>query len=212
MYQVAHQAPGSPRVRLDTLAITCFDKYRPDQPEVPANLRNDTTQRNLGWSYDATAAPRDYSGVIENDSVLWSHPPRDGDYAILQLSPYPYIKLPATAGQQWQWSLALGSHWGNKRWATWQGDMTVLSSYRTVGQRTLASSFGPLTCWLVEAKSTCPKGTSTLETWYHPGYGFVRLRYRTIDGGHLTLNLVKVYDNVFQGEAYLPHSLQPQAN
>jgi hypothetical protein len=162
----------------------------------------------LGWSYGAGSSLSAFSGVLENDSMVWSHPPRDGDYAILELSPYPYIKLPATTGQQWQWPLVVGGHWSGKRWAIWQGNITVLSSYRIMGQRSLASNFGPLTCWLVEAQSACPKGTSTLETWYHPTYGFVRLRYRTIDGGHLTLNLVEEYDNVLQAEAYLPHSLQ----
>ena len=211
VYQAAHQAPGSSRVRLDTLAITCLDKYKPSQPEVPANFKADTTQRELGWSYSATAAPNAFSGVLENDTVLWSHPPRDGDYAVLELSPYPYIKLPAITGRQWQWDLIVGDSW-SRRWATWQGLITVSSYYRTVGQRTLDSHFGPLTCWLVEANSTCPKGTSTLETWYHPTYGFVRLRYRTIDGGHLTLTLIKDYDNVLQAEAYLPHSLQLRPN
>ena len=201
VYQVAHQASGSQHIRRDTLTITCLGKFKPSQYA-------DTTQRRLGWSYRATSAPNSFSGVLENDSLLWSHPPRDGDYSILELSPYPYIKLPATVGQQWQWPLVVGSQWSNKRWATWQGDITVVSSYHTVGQRTLASNFGPLTCWVVEANATCPQGSSTLQSWYHPTYGFVQLRYRTIDGEHLTLTLVKAYDNALQAEAFLPSSLK----
>ena len=201
VYQVVRQAPAGQQIHIDTLAITCLGKFK-------SNQYGDTTQRKLGWSYTANSAPNSFSGVLENDSLLWSHPPRDGDYAILELSPYPYIKLPATAGQQWQWPLVVGSHWSDKRWATWQGNIRVVSSYRTVGQRTLASNFGPLTCWVVQAKATCPQGSSTLETWYHPTYGFVCMRYRTIDGGHLTLTLVKEYNNVLQTEAYLPPSLQ----
>lgn len=208
VYQVARQAPASQQVRFDTLTITCLGKFESDRNDTPAKFKADTTQRRLGWSCGATSTPNSFSGVLENDSLLWSHPPRDGDYAILELSPYPYVKLPATAGQQWQWRLGVGSQWRDKRWATWQGETLVVSNYRTVGQRILASSFGPLTCWLVQAKAVCPQGSSTLEAWYHPTYGFVCLRYRTIDGGHLTLTLVKAYDNVLQAEAYLPRSLQ----
>lgn len=184
IYQATHYAPGSQRVHLDTLAITGLGKYKPGQ--------YDTTQFKIGYSYDATSPPRSFPGVLENDTVLWSHPPRDDAYAILELSPFPYIKLPARKGQHWTWELAVGGQWGNAAWATWQGDMLVMSHYQVIGQQLLATPLGPLSCWVVQAQATCRKGTSALTTYYHPRYGFVRLAYRNLNGSRLTLDLVAI--------------------
>ena len=182
IYQATHYAPGSERPHLDTLAITGLGKYKPGQ--------YDTTQFKIGYSYDAISPPRSFPGVLENDTALWSHPPRDGAYAILELSPFPYIKLPARKGQQWTWELAVGEQWGNTKWATWQGDMLVMSHYQVTGQQTLTTPLGSLTCWVVKGRASCQKGSSTLTTFYHPRYGFVRLAYRNLNGSRLTLDLV----------------------
>jgi hypothetical protein len=193
-YQVAHRpVPGAP-AQLDTLSLLCYGQYKPadhygaTSPDQPG----DTSQVKVGFSYGAITSPVAFAGVIEDDSTLWSHPPREGEYRILELSPYPYLKFPLVKGKHWTDSLAVGEWYGNPAWAVWKGDMLVKSKYVVQGQQQLQTPFGTLSCWVIQATATCAKGTSTLETWYHPQYGFVRLNYETINHKILDLGLVRV--------------------
>lgn len=199
IYEATHFAPDGRLLGRDTVAITCLGRYKPGQ--------YDTIQFKIGYSYDATSAPSSMPGVLENDTVLWAHPPRDGPYRILELSPFPYIKLPARQGQRWKWELGVGSHWGNTQWATWQGDMLVTSSYEVTGQQVLATPVGKLPCWVVQAEATCKKGTSALTSFYNPRYGFVRLAYRNLNDRRVTLNLVAVTTV----DTSLPNEFLPKA-
>lgn len=201
IYAAAHTAPDGRLLSRDTVAITCRGNYKPGQ--------YDTTQVKIGYSYDATSAPISFPGVREKDTVLWMHPPRDGQYRILELSPFPYIKLPAYKGQRWQWKLAVGGQWGDKLWATWPGDMLVTNSYEVTGQQLVATPLGKLPCWIVRAEATCKKGTATLTSCYNPHYGFVRLAYRNLNNGCVTLNLVAVtIVEAVQPDEFLPKAFQ----
>jgi hypothetical protein len=147
-------------------------------------------QINLGYSYGTHASTRNFSGVFDHDSLLWMHPPRNGAYAILELSPYPYIQLPARAGHQWTWDLEVGDSWSSPQWATWQGLITIHSQYKTVGQQELSTPLGSLRCWLVRAHTSSPAGNSALDLWYHPAYGFVQMKYRDIKNNQFIFKLL----------------------
>jgi len=201
IYAASHTAPDGHLLNRDTVAITCLGKYKPG--------RYDTTQFKIGYSYNATSAPSSFPGVLENDTVLWYHPPRDGQYRILELSPFPYIKLPVRQGQRWQWELGVGHQWGDAQWATWQGEMRITSTYEVTGQQLLATPVGKLSCWVVEAQATCKKGTAALTSFYNPRYGFVRLAYRTLNDRRVTLNLVAVTTiDTSQPDEFLPKGFQ----
>ncbi|MGI4762692.1 MAG: hypothetical protein ACRYF0_18425 [Janthinobacterium lividum] len=201
IYAATHFAPDGRLLSRDTVAITCLGKYKPGQ--------YDTTQLKLGYSYNATSAPSSFPGVLENDSTLWIHPPRDGQYSILELSPFPFIKLPARQGKRWRWELAVGSHWGNPAWATWRGDMLVTSIYHVAGRQLVATPLGELPCWVVQAEATCKKGTAALTSFYNPRYGFVRLTYRNLNNRRVTLSLVAVATvDTSQPDDFLPESFQ----
>jgi len=198
LYAVTHVDPDGHLLSRDTVAITGLGTWQ-----------YDTMQFKIGYSYDATAAPSSFSGVMEYDTVLWSHPPRDGQYRILELSPFPYIKLPARKGQRWPWALAVGGQWGDNQWATWQGNMRVTSTYEVTGQQMLATPLGRLPCWVVQAEATCKKGTSTLTSLYNPRYGFVRLAYRNLNNRRVMLNLVAVTTvDTSRPDEFLPRSFQ----
>lgn len=188
-YQVAHRpAPGA-AARLDTLTIWCYGKYKPED-HYGALQVGDTLQRKVGFGYGPGAAPTAFAGVIEDETTLWSHPPREGAYRILELSPFPYLQFPLHPGKQWTDSLDVGAWYSDPAWAVWQGDMRVRSTYAVQGQKPLQTPFGRLSCWVIHATATCHKGSSTLELWYHPQYGFVRLNYLTLNRQIIDLGLV----------------------
>jgi hypothetical protein len=189
-YRIRTSARGGAHPQLDTLVLTSYGEYKPGQYDTV------TTQIKVGFAYGGQltsdpSLPGFSAGVVERDTVLWSHPPRQGPYAILEFSPFPYIRLPAETGRHWSWTLAVGSHWSNPAWATWQGEIPVRSTYCITGQQTIATPLGRLTCWVTQAHATSPVGASSLETLYHPAYGFVRWTYATVNGGRIELQLVK---------------------
>jgi hypothetical protein len=188
IYRVEHFGTAATQPFLvDTIAITAYGTRQRFDPA--ARGADSIRQWNTEYGYSDFGSPIG-SSVIENDTMLWLHPPRDGKYRILELSPFPYIKLPTRPGQRWPWSLNVGSQWADPKWAVWQGNIRITYTYQTIGPQALTTPFGSFTCWLVRGQTSCPVGTSTLDSYYHPQLGFVRLAYRTIDGRRLTMNLV----------------------
>jgi hypothetical protein len=193
-YLVSRVAAGSPQAQPDTMVLTSFGLHQKhtvyDFPTGHTTLHME--QINLGYSYGAHASINSFSGVFDHDSLLWMHPPRDGAYAILELSPYPYIQLPAGTGHQWTWDLEVGDNWSNPKWAIWRGLIRVRSQYKIMGQQELSTPLGLLRCWLVQARASSPVGGSALDLWYHPAYGFVQMKYRDIKNNQLTFKLLSM--------------------
>ncbi|UPL50780.1 hypothetical protein [Hymenobacter sublimis] len=151
----------------------------------------DSTQKAIGWG-SRTDEMRSGTGVAESPRGVWIHPPRYGEYAILELSPFPEIRLPFKPGQEWDWELSVGSYWSNPAWAVWQGQMQVKTHYKSVGQQRVATPLGKLECQQVTAVARCSAGQATLSLLFHPQYGFVELDYVNIDGGRLRFQLLSV--------------------
>jgi hypothetical protein len=168
--------------------------------------RMDSTQKEIGWHSRASSISSK-TGVEESAGGVWIHPPRFDQYAILELSPFPEIKQPPTTGQQWDWELEVGSQWSNPAWAVWEGDMLVETHYRTVGEQTVTTRFGRLTCQRVTAVARCAQGYSTRDLLFHPLYGFIMLDYVNVDGKRLRFELVSTgITNQFDGAKYFGKS------
>ncbi|SDX57165.1 hypothetical protein [Hymenobacter psychrophilus] len=160
----------------------------------------DSTQNGIRWK---NADNRRGTGVKEGPNGVWIHPPRFDEYNILELSPFPEIKLPFQTGQEWDWELAVGDHYSNPAWAVWKGDIVVRTHYKAEGTQAVETPLGRLTCQRVTAESHSPVGESALQLLFHPRYGFVELDYRNIDGQRLRFELVSVgIENKFEAGAY----------
>lgn len=121
------------------------------------------------------------TGLIENEKNIWLHPPRSGDLGILQLSAFPYIKLDKT--RKWQWEL-------DAAYANYQ-DVHLTHTYVKKKSITFNSQFGILSCIPIAATSESHIGTTTSEFLYHAEHGFVQLKFHTIEGTTITLELLQ---------------------
>lgn len=131
-------------------------------------------------------------GAVENKEEFWIHPPRYGPYRILELNPFPHIKLPAVSGRSWEWEVYPPEMYADSAWASWKGILQVKFRYLLGGINQLATPLGSLLCHRVQAKGSSKLGTTTLEAYFHPSYGFVRLNYRNIDASRVQLEMVAV--------------------
>lgn len=187
VYVVRYNSPQMTSAKLDTLTLTAAGK--------PWSM--DSTQTEVEWLFpaDTTLAsrPQQRVGAIETKKEFWLHPPRYGAYRILELNPFPHIKLPAVSGNTWEWKVyPPAAPYADSAWASWKGILQVHFRYTLGGLQQLATPFGNLPCHRVQASGTSKLGTTALEAYFHPAYGFVRLNYRNIDASRMQLELVTV--------------------
>lgn len=132
-------------------------------------------------------------GAVESEKEFWIHPPRYGHYRILELNPFPHIKLPAVSGRTWEWNIYPPADvYADSAWASWKGILQVQFRYTLGGSKQLVTPLGRLPCNRVLASGTSKLGTTYLEAYFHPYYGFVRLNYHNIDASRVQLELVAV--------------------
>lgn len=186
VYAVRWYAPGAATATRDTVTMTAagipFD-INPPEVLISWLFRPDTL-----WP----AGPSQGVGAIENKAEFYLHPPRYGRYRILELNPFPQIKRPATSGRTWEWAVyPPASIFADPAWATWD-TLKVKFRYTLGGTVPLTTPLGRLPCSRVQATGHCRFGTTTLESYFHPAYGFVRLTYRNINGSRTELEMVAV--------------------
>jgi hypothetical protein len=135
------------------------------------------------------------TGVIDNKKNLWMHPPRNDQFAMLELNPFPFQNLDESL-KSWNWQLEVSDHWSDPRWKSWKEIITLRHKYERMKDESLDTKMGRLTCKVIEAVGTCEINNELFKTylksWYHSGFGFVRLEYTNINNTRLVMELTEV--------------------
>ncbi len=134
------------------------------------------------------------SGVIENEKNIWMHPPREALFKITELNPFPFIQIPYEIGNSWEWSLDIGSTWGDPRWMTWTGSVKNEYKYEIVSQEPVTVPAGTFDCFKIEAVGTGSLGQTALTSYFNLDNGFVKLDYENIDGSSLVFELKELIE------------------
>lgn len=149
-------------------------------------IRYDFKQNNGEfWNNEAT-------GLIENRMNLWMHPPRTDFFKILELNPFPYIKIPYRIGNKWTWKLNIGDHWADRRWLFWKGRNDTFYEYQISDKLFFLTKIGKLQCYKIDGKATSSLGITKLTAYFNEKVGFVKLHYTNIDGTKTILNIENV--------------------
>ncbi|MFD1467328.1 hypothetical protein ACFQ48_03750 [Hymenobacter caeli] len=187
VYVARWYAPGATTATLDTVTMTASGvpcSHTPTQMCFEWLFRPDTL-----WS----SGFRGSVGAVENKEEFWIHPPRYGRYRILELGPFPHIKLPAVPGGTWGWAVyPQAADYADLAWANWKDTLRVKFRYTLGSTVQLATPLGNLPCHRVQGTGTSRLGTTALEAYFHPAYGFVRLNYCNIDGSRVQLEMATV--------------------
>ena len=158
-------------------------------------IRNnpDYCQTVISYDYPQVNGERkfnSFTGVIENEKNIWAHPPRDRFFRILELNPFPFIQAPYKIGHTWEWSLGIGSFWGDERWKTWEGSIENLYIYEIVDKKKVDLAIGRLDCFLIQSKAKSAIGQTELLAYFNEKMGFVKLEYLNIDSTKTVLELI----------------------
>lgn len=133
------------------------------------------------------------TGVIDNKKNLWIHPPRTFTFKILQLNPYPFYCLDETV-KTWTWNLKTGGSYLDPRWINHKGNITIHFSYKRLKDEIIETPLGKLNCKVTDGSGSSELNDllfkTSLKSFYHPKYGFVRLEYANINGTKLVIQLI----------------------
>ena len=142
------------------------------------------------YTENGKASINSFSGVIENENNIWMHPPRDKYFRILELNPFPFIKAPYEIGNEWEWTLKIGSGWGDARWKVWEGNIENKYKYKITDKKIIKTVLGEIDCFVIESTAKSSIGETKLTSFFNPDYGFIRLNYTNIDGSKTNLELI----------------------
>ncbi len=145
------------------------------------------------FSYKNSIPSTSTTGLVENEKNIWMHPPRIHLFKILELNPFPYIKFPVELGNEWSWSLRIGSHWSDERWRVWDKEILNVIKYKVVERDVeLNMKFGNVLCTKIEATAESSLGKTVLYSYYNSKYGFVKMVFENINGSTININLEEV--------------------
>lgn len=165
-------------------------------PNLGNPFSDDPTYNQTSISYNylmknGQSFSMETTGAIENEMNTWIHPPRSNFFKILELNPFPYIKLPYKKNTKWNWKLQIGDHWSDKRWLEWKDGIENTYEYEIKEKKTVPTKLGKLECFIVYAKAKSRIGETELISHFNPKFGFVKLEYKNIDGTKTVLELEK---------------------
>lgn len=161
------------------------------QPMIKNNP--DYNQTVISYKYPQVNGDNNFgssTGVIENDKNVWMHPPRDRFFRILEINPFPFIQEPYEIGNTWNWSLGIGSFWGDERWKTWNESIENQYDYEIVDKRKVKLEIGEIDCFVIKSTATSSIGQTKLTAYFNKGIGFVKLDYTNIDSTKTVLELI----------------------
>ena len=178
---------------IDTINLVCTGEV----------LEWDTLKKQKGIKWESLCNKRfleSLTGIVEDNNELWIHPPRFYIYSILELSAFPYINFPLKIGKKWEWSIDVGDTWLKK--VDIKGDKLTnfTHSYIVKNENMIASNFGNLNCYIINATTTSSLGISTSKFYYNHKYGFVEMTFNNINETILHFKLIKKNDtNLIRG-------------
>lgn len=137
-------------------------------------------------------ATKSRTGLVENPRNIWMHPVRYNNLAILQLTPFPFVKFPLTLDEEYEWFLDIGQHYGSPLWAEWNGNISHTCHYQVKEKKEINSALGQLKCYVIHARGVSPVGSSKAEFLFSEHYGFVQMNYVCVNGDVIKFSLVDV--------------------
>ncbi len=163
--------------------------------DLPKSKRTNKNQTEVVISYMPDQRKYENTGIIDNPFNIWLHPPRTGDFNILETCPFPYVKFPLEDDKAWEDQLLVDEQWSQ---GMWKGYMLFDIKYQIVGKRQFEVDNIKYDCWLIKSTATSKVGNSELMAIYHEDEGFMELKYKTLKDQQVVLKL----ESIIQGPIY----------
>jgi hypothetical protein len=185
---------------IDTLRLILHGDLWKFYSRKESRLITSENNWSIDWVYSST--DKKNTGIIENDSLVFMHPPRSNQYAILEYCPFPQIQFPLYIGKSWNFDLEVGGVWLKAIKRNVEGQTMVTSSYTVIGKISWYCPFlkKDIDCYEIKAIGNTKFGNTSLQAYFSEVYGFVYLDYETLNNDKFifTLQSVILADSLLQ--------------
>jgi len=130
-------------------------------------------QFSLGW------IPTDTTGIIENNKKVWIHPPRNNQYTLTEIAPFPDFRKNKNVGDSYSSITFMGKGLG-----PWNGEKVKCNySVTTIGKGIEDS------LWTIKATSEFAGKINNCEFIFSDIRGFISMSYSFFNGDSMTMKL-----------------------
>lgn len=171
---------------------------------VKNSKRTNKRQTEVIIGYEPSGRIFQNTGIVENFQNIWLHPPRSLFFQILELCPFPYVKL-ASDSLEWKEQIKISEKWQDERWATWEDDLVLDLAYKNKGFKDIETSRGKIRSLITESKAKSAVGDAFLTTYFNSELGFVKMEYDILDKYIVLFELVEIeeFGEIKSPEDYL---------
>lgn len=128
----------------------------------------------------------DTTGYIENESVLFLHPPRHQHYTIIELAPFPEISLPLEEGKEYQKILFTSSGWGD------YSQIKFKNKYLIKERLEIEWNNESINAWNIHSESHSEIGISTADFIFDNQKGFIEIDYQFFNDIEIKIKLLEI--------------------
>lgn len=157
---------------------------------------------SITWSYfnqKKNIDNKEVTGVTQNSEKLFLHPIRMDEYAILEFCPFPMVTYPIIEGKEWTWTLENINtvYYKSIKKHDHNFPKTVKNEYKI--EKKVYWNFKQkkisLECYEIKSIGNCSLGKTELITFFSEQYGFVYLKYKTLNDDIYIFELEEVSNN-----------------
>lgn len=159
--------------------------------EIPFQNEKEENNWSITWIYDKR---KGNTGVIENDSVIFLHPPRMKEFAQLEFCPFPIVHLPISVSKTWTFKITGTKDYIRSINREVNKEIDVVSQYTVKGKVKFYSFWlaRTINCWEIRGLGQTELGQTGLTAYFSDECGFVFLDFETINGYNFTLTLKSI--------------------
>ncbi len=164
--------------------------FEAERNRIKKNISKSKTKKS--WANYTWISKQEITGYIENDSIIWFHPPRNNQYQYCALTPFPQIKF-SQLKKNGNWNdeiIIMHGYPSNKEFVG-----RINNEYRIDSLINLKINNKEIkNCWVINAKATHNKlGPSNSTFVYDKNYfGFLKMDMTLYNGIKINFKLIEV--------------------
>ncbi len=132
------------------------------------------------------------TGVIEDSSRIFLHPPRIHFFSYNQLNPFPYIKFPLEKNKYWELEFGIPQHTLEK--IPWLNNSSLRINYSFVSKDIYSGPMDIDSVYKYEAFGINEQIKTRSVFYFNEKLGFVRMEFLTVEGIKIEMVLDKIVE------------------
>lgn len=127
------------------------------------------------------------TGVVEDSSRIFLHPPRSNFFLVNQFNPFPYVKFPIDKFEYWEFDFVIPEHALSITKDLNETSMKI--SYKLVGVEEYFGLIGICSVFKIYGRGYNKEIETSTTFYFNEKYGFVKIVFKTITGINVVFEL-----------------------